>query len=165
MKKIWHPQIMLGQCSDKLLPPTTPTTTTFTVLGPDGFAAGKTAKKAKSWKITKPFFCDFWQRYCLQRAEILHSTFCHQYLHLFYKFFCILHKSDNTKVAPTTTTTIPRSRLRHGPKNGLVGIRTRKFDLRMGANQTCIRKLADSQPILLICIDSQFARHNLRVGE
>ncbi len=116
-----------------MLPPTTtPTTTTLTVLGPDGFAEGKTAKNAKSWKFTKSVFCDFWQRYRSQRAEILHSTLCHQYLHFcFYKFFCILHRSDNTKVEPTRTTrtTIPRSGLRHGKKRarGLC-IRTRKFE-------------------------------------
>ena len=37
--------------------------------------------------------------------------------------------------------------------------------LGMGANRTRIRELTDSQPILLICIDLQFARHNLQVGE
>ncbi len=35
----------------------------------------------------------------------------------------------------------------------------------MGANRTRIRELADSQPILLIRTDSQFARADLRVGE
>ncbi len=35
----------------------------------------------------------------------------------------------------------------------------------MGANRTRIRELADSQPFLLIRIDSQFAGPDLRVGE
>ena len=35
----------------------------------------------------------------------------------------------------------------------------------MGANRTRIRELADSQPILLIRTNSQFARADLRVGE
>ena len=39
------------------------------------------------------------------------------------------------------------------------------FRLEMGANRTRLRELADSQPILLIRIDSQFAKTNLWVGE
>ncbi len=35
----------------------------------------------------------------------------------------------------------------------------------MGANRTRIRELADSQPILLIRTNSQFAKADLRVGE
>ncbi len=39
------------------------------------------------------------------------------------------------------------------------------LSLGMGANRTRIRELADSQPILLIRTNSQFARADLRVGE
>ena len=43
-------------CPDKLLPPTTPTTT-LTVLGPDGFAAGKNEeKKIEKFEAKSKYF-------------------------------------------------------------------------------------------------------------
>ncbi len=45
----------------------------------------------------------------------------------------------------------------HGAQTGV--------EVGMGANRTRIRELADSQPILLIRTNSQFARTDLRVGE
>ncbi len=86
---------------------------------------GQKSKKRKIAKKTAKSILAIFGRYWSQRAEILHSTLCHQYLHFcFHKFLCILHRSDNTKIAPTRririrttpTPTIPWSGLRRRQK-------------------------------------------------
>ena len=72
----------------------------------------KKAKKCKIVENCKIVFSIFWQIYWPQRAEILHSSFF--LISQVSTLFCILHRSENTKFAPTsTTTTIPCSGFRH----------------------------------------------------
>ncbi len=123
IKKIGRPRILLGRSEQ------------IWILRSFVRQERKNAKLQKDCKIV---FANFWQRYWSQRADFLHSTLSHSYLYFcFYKFFCIMHRSDNMKVVPRkrrrrrrpTTTTTTRTHTYHYMVCALPQTKRGKFPL------------------------------------